>query len=90
MSINNFFEQIKGMEKKDRRTLLDKLTAALTPEQQDQVRQIVQDKKQLEKVKNSLTGDDFNTLVEGLSGKEDAKDFLQSPQVQSRIDQLLK
>lgn len=90
MSKNDFFEQIKGMDKKDRRALLDKLTAALTPEQQDQVRQIVQDKKQLEKVKNSLTGDDFNTLVEGLSGKEDAKDFLQSPQVQSRIDQLLK
>ena len=89
MSKNDFFEQIKAMDKKDRRALLDKLTAALTPEQQEQVQQIVRDKKQLEKVKNSLNGEDFNTLVEGLAGKEDAKDFLQSPQVRNRIDQIL-
>lgn len=87
---NDFFSQIKSMDKKERRALLEKLTNALTPEQQEQVQAIVKDKKQLEKVKNSLNGEDFNTLVEGLAGKEDAKDFLQSPQVKSRIEELLK
>ena len=90
MSNNDFFDQIKRMDKKERRALLEKLTGALTPEQQQQVQSIVKDKKQMEKVQNSLNGDDFNTLVEGLAGKEDARDFLNSPQVQKRIQEILK
>ena len=90
MSNNDFFDQIKQMDKKERRALLEKLTGALTPEQQQQVQSIVRDKKQMEKVQNSLNGDDFNALVEGLAGKEDARDFLNSPQVQKRIQEILK
>ncbi len=87
---NDFFDQIKRMDKKERRALLEKLTNSLTPEQQQQVQSIVKDKKQMEKVQNSLNGDDFNALIEGLSGKEDARDFLNSPQVQKRIGEILK
>ena len=90
MSNNDFFNQIKQMDKKERRALLDKLTDALTPEQQQQIQSIVKDKKQMEKVQNSLNGEDFNTLVEGLTGKEDARDFLNSPQVQKRIREILQ
>ncbi|MBQ7971084.1 MAG: hypothetical protein IJ294_01865, partial [Clostridia bacterium] len=64
--------------------------AALTPEQQKQVQSIMGDKKQMEKIKNNLKGDDFNTLVEGLAGKEGAQDFLNSPQVQNRLKELLQ
>ena len=86
---NDFFDQIKNMDKKDRRALLDKLTAALTPEQQQQIQSIVRDKKQMEKVQKNLNNDDFDALVRGLSGQEDAKDFLNSPQVQDRIRRIL-
>lgn len=90
MSQNDFLDQMKKMDKKERRDLLEKLTAALTPEQQKQVQSIMGDKKQMEKIKNNLKGDDFNTLVEGLAGKEDAQDFLNSPQVQNRLKELLQ
>ncbi len=90
MSQNDFLDQIKKMDKKERRDMLEKLTAALTPEQQKQVQAIMGDKKQMEKIKNNLKGDDFNTLVEGLAGKEDAQDFLNSPQVQNRLKELLQ
>lgn len=90
MSNNDFFDQIRKMDKKERRALLEKLTGALTPEQQQQVQSIVKDKKQMEKVQNSLSGEDFNALIDGLSGKEDARDFLNSPQVQQRIREILK
>ncbi len=90
MSKNDFFDQIKSMDKKERRALLEKLTSALTPEQQQQVQSIVKDKKQMEKVQNNLNADDFNNLVSGLTGKEDAKDFLNSPQVKKRIEEILK
>ena len=90
MGTNEFFDQIKNMDKKERRSLLDKLTAALTPEQQKQVQSMMGDKKQMEKIKNNLKGDDFSTLVEGLAGKEDAQDFLNSPQVQNRLKELLQ
>lgn len=90
MSQNDFLDQIKNMDKKERRALLEKLTSALTPDQQKQVRSIMSDKKQMEKIQNNLNGEDFNTLVEGLSGKEDARDFLNSPQVQNRLNELLK
>lgn len=90
MSQNDFLDQIKKMDKKERRDLLEKLTSALTPDQQKQVQAIMGDKKQMEKIKNNLNGDDFNTLVSGLAGKEDAQDFLNSPQVQHRLKDLLK
>ncbi|MBR2013236.1 MAG: hypothetical protein IJ995_03375 [Clostridia bacterium] len=90
MSQNDFLDQMKKMDKKERRDLLEKLTAALTPEQQKQVQSIMGDKKQMEKIKNNLNGDDFNTLVEGLAGKENAQDFLNSPQVQNRLKDLLQ
>jgi hypothetical protein len=87
---NDFFNQIKNMDKKERRDLLEKLTAALTPEQQKQVESIVKDKKQMEKVQKNLNSDDFDALISGLSGKEDAKDFLNSPQVKDRIRRILE
>ena len=90
MSQNDFLDQIKSMDKKDRRALLEKLTSALTPEQQKQVRGILQDKEQMEKIQGNLREDDFHTLIDGLSGKEDARDFLNSPQVQSRLRELLR
>lgn len=88
MSQENLFDQIKSMDKKERRALLDKITAALTPEQQKQVQSIVRDKKQMEKVQNNATTEDLKTLIDGLNGG-DAKDFLNSPQVQNRLREIL-
>ena len=90
MSQNDFLSQIKKMDKNERRDLLDKLTAALTPDQQKQVEAIMGDKKQMEKIKKNLNGEDFNTLIDGLAGKENAQDFLNSPQVRERLKQLLR
>ena len=90
MSQNNLFDQIKNMDKKERKALLDKLTAALSPEQQKQIRSIMQDKKQMEKVQNNLRPEDLQTLVNGLNGTEDPRDFLNSPQVQSRLKEILR
>lgn len=90
MSQNDFLDQIKKMDKKERREMLEKLTSALTPDQQKQVQSIMGDKKQMEKIKNNLNGEDFNTLVDGLSGKDTPQDFLNSPQVQKRLKELLQ
>ena len=90
MNQNNLFEQIKSMDKKERKALLDKLTAALTPEQQKQVRTIMQDKKQMEKVQNNVKPEDLQTLVDGLNDAGDPRDFLNSPQVQNRLKEILR
>ena len=88
MSQENLFDQIKNMDKKERRALLDKVTAALTPEQQKQVMSVVQDKKQMEKLQSNATADDLKTLIDGLNGG-DAMDFLNSPQVKNRLKEIL-
>lgn len=88
MSQENLFDQIKNMDKKERRALLDKVTTALTPEQQKQVMSVVQDKKQMEKLQSNATADDLKTLIDGLNGG-DAKDFLNSPQVKNRLKEIL-
>ncbi|MBQ3084432.1 MAG: hypothetical protein IJC46_03145 [Clostridia bacterium] len=86
---NDIFSEIKSMDKKERRALLEKLSAALTPEQQKQVRSIVQDKKQMEKVQNNLRAEDISNLIDGLKGEEDPRDFLNSPQIQARLREIL-
>ena len=86
---DDIFSQIKSMDKKERRALLEKLTSALTPEQQKQVRAVVQDKKQMEKVQNNLRADDISNLIDGLKSEEDPRDFLNSPQIQARLREIL-
>ena len=50
MSQGNLFDQIKNMDKKEQRALLEKLTGALSPDQQKQIRAFMQDKSQMEKL----------------------------------------
>ena len=66
------------------------MTGALSPDQQKQIRALMQDKKQMEKLQNNATPEDLQSLIDGLTGKEDPRDFLQSPQVQNRLKELLR
>ena len=88
--MNDFMDQLKGMDKKERRALLEKLSAALTPQQQEQVRAVMQDKQQMEKITQNLRGDDLTTLIEGVKSAENTADFLKSPQVTERLKELLQ
>lgn len=88
--MNEFMDQLKNMDKKERRALLEKLSAALTPEQQEQVKAVMQDKNQMEKLQKNVTGADFTELVDGLNSVEDPADFLQSPRVTKRLRELLQ
>ncbi len=88
--MNDFMDQIKSMDKKERRALLEKLSAALTPEQQAQVKAVMQDKNQMEKLQKNATAADFTELMEGLNKAEDPADFLQSPRVTQRLRELLQ
>ncbi len=90
MSQGNLFDQIKSMDKKEQRALLEKLTGALTPDQQKQIRSFMQDKKQMEKLQNNATPEDLQTLIDGLTGTENPRDFLQSPQVLNRLREILR
>ncbi len=89
MSGSNFMDEIKKMDKKEKRALLEKITNALTPEQQQQVKGILQNKEQVEALQKNLKSEDLQTLVDGLSGGEDPRDFLNSPRVQKRMKELL-
>ncbi len=89
MSGPNFMDEIKKMDKKEKRALLEKITNALSPEQQQQVKSILQNKEQMETIQKNLRSEDLHTLVDGLADREDARDFLNSPQVQKRMKELL-
>lgn len=88
--MNDFLDQLKQMDKSERRSLLEKLSSALTPEQQEQVRTVMQDKKQMEKITKNLRAEDLDTLVEGVKSSKDTADFLKSPQVTDRLRELLQ
>ncbi len=88
--MNDFMEQIKNMDKKERRALLEKISAALTPEQQAQVQAVIKDKKQMEKLQQNVNANDFTELVNGINQAENPADFLQSPRVTERLRELLK
>lgn len=90
MSQGNLFDQIKSMDKKEQRALLEKLTGALTPDQQKQIRSFMQDKKQMEKLQNNATPADLQSLIDGLTATENPRDFLQSPQVLNRLREILR
>jgi hypothetical protein len=78
------------MDKKEQRDLLEKLTGALSPDQQKQIRSLMQDKKQMEKLKNNATSEDIDTLIDGLKNTEDPRDFLQNPRIINRINEIFR
>ena len=84
------FRQPPHRTQKEQRALLEKLTGALSPDQQKQIRSLMQDKKQMEKLQNNATPEDLQSLINGLTGTEDPRDFLQSPQVLNRLKELLR
>lgn len=90
MSSENLFDRIKSMDKKEQRELLEKLTGALSPDQQKQIRSLMQDKKQMEKLKNNTTAEDVDTLIDGLKNAEDPRDFLQDPRIINRINEIFR
>lgn len=90
MSSENLFDRIKSMDKKEQRDLLEKLTGALSPDQQKQIRSLMQDKKQMEKLKNNATSEDIDTLIDGLKNTEDPRDFLQNPRIINRINEIFR
>ena len=90
MSQGNLFDQIKNMDKKEQRALLEKLTSALSPEQQKQIRSLMQDKKQVEKIQKNATPEDLQSLLDGLTQADNPRDFLKSPQVLSRLKEILQ
>ncbi len=88
--MNEFMEQLKNMDKKERRALLEKVTAALTPQQQEQVKAVMQDKKQMEKLQQNAKAEDLTELINGINAADDPADFLQSPRVAQRLRELLQ
>ncbi len=90
MSQSDLFAQFKNMDQGEREALLNKVMGALSPEQMEMVKNIVSDKKSMEKVQKNLKTEDLTDLINGLSGKEDPRDFLQSPRVQKRMKDLLR
>ncbi|MBQ7936467.1 MAG: hypothetical protein IJ407_01700 [Clostridia bacterium] len=88
--MNDFMEQLKNMDKKERRALLEKVSAALTPEQQEQVKAVMQDKAQMEKLQKNVKAEDLNELINGINSTENPADFLQSPRVTERLRELLQ
>lgn len=88
--MNDFMDQLKSMDKKERRALLEKLSAALTPEQQNQVKAVMQDKEQMEKLQKNARAEDLTELINGLNNTENPADFLQSPRVTERLRELLQ
>ena len=88
--MNDFMDQLKNMDKKERRALLEKLSAALTPEQQNQVKAVMQDKQQMEKLQQNVRAEDLTELINGLNNTENPADFLQSPRVTERLRELLQ
>lgn len=90
MNQSDIFAQFKNMDKGERDALLNKVMGALSPEQMEMVKSVIGDKKSMEKVQKNLKSEDLTDLIQGLSGKEDPKDFLQSPRVQKRMKDLLR
>ena len=88
--MNDFMDQLKSMDKKERRALLEKLSAALTPEQQNQVKAVMQDKEQMEKLQKNARAEDLTELINGLNNTENPADFFQSPRVTERLRELLQ
>ena len=90
MSQNDLFAQFKNMDPKERDALLQKVMGALSPDQRAMVKNITENPQSMEKVKKNLKSEDLSALLGSLTSGGDPQDFLQSPQIQKKMKDLLR
>ncbi len=82
--------ELKNMDNKKLSELMQTASEALNNKQQKRLKSILRDKKKLESLKEKVSDDDIDRLINNLDSKEKLSNFLADDEIKSKIQRLLE
>lgn len=82
--------ELKNMDNKKLSELMQTASEALNNKQQKKLKSILRDKKKLESLKEKVSDDDIDRLINNLDSKEKLSNFLADDEIKAKIQRLLE
>lgn len=82
--------ELKNMDNKKLSELMQTAGEALNSKQQKRLKSILRDKKKLESLKEKVSDDDIDRLINNLDSKEKLSNFLSDDEIKAKIQKLLE
>ena len=82
--------ELKNMDNKKLGELMQTASEALNNKQQKKLNSILRDKKKLESLKEKVSDDDIDRLINNLDSKEKLSNFLADDEIKAKIQRLLE
>ena len=82
--------ELKNMDNKKLSELMQTASEALNNKQQKRLKSILRDKKKLESLKEKVSDDDIDRLINNLDSKEKLSNFLADDEIKTKIQRLLE
>ena len=82
--------ELKNMDNKKLGELMQTASEALNNKQQKKLKSILRDKKKLESLKEKVSDDDIDRLINTLDSKEKLSNFLADDEIKAKIQRLLE
>lgn len=82
--------ELKNMDNKKLSELMQTASEALNNKQQKRLKSILRDKKKLESLKEKVSDDDIDRLINNLDSKEKLSNFLADDEIKAKIQRLLE
>ena len=82
--------ELKNMDNKNLGELMQTASEALNNKQQKKLKSILRDKKKLESLKEKVSDDDIDRLINNLDSKEKLSNFLADDEIKAKIQRLLE
>ncbi len=82
--------ELKNMDNKKLGELMQTASEALNNKQQKKLKSILRDKKKLESLKEKVSDDDIDRLINNLDSKEKLSNFLADDEIKAKIQRLLE
>ena len=89
-SSERLINELKNMDNKKLSELMQTASEALNNKQQKRLKSILRDKKKLESLKEKVSDDDIDRLINNLDSKEKLSNFLADDEIKSKIQRLLE
>ena len=82
--------ELKNMDNKKLGELMQTASEALNNKQQKKLKSILRDKKKLESLKEKVSDDDIDRLINNLDSKEKLSNILADDEIKAKIQRLLE
>lgn len=87
--MNDFLKNLQKMDQNQLQSLIKQATASLSPAQQMKLKKMLENPQAINSLQNKISEKDLGDLEQNLSSPEALKKYINQPDIQKRINEIL-